>query len=160
RPDRQDRRHRPRRRGSPPLQRHDPRRARRSGRVVGRALDPRPRGVPAGRGSRRPDPRGVTDPPCRAAPSPRPRWAARAAAPAPVAIARGRSTAAGSALRLAGGAAATSAAAVADLGPRETGALLVALEPVTAERGVRKEIRRSLYRLRQRGVPVPEPERA
>lgn len=36
-------------------------------------------------------------------------------------------------------------------------ALLVALEPHAHERATRKEIRRALYRLRQRGVPIAEP---
>src|SRR5439155_1354171 len=44
---RQDGRHRPRGRRPSPLQHHDPRRPRRPGRVVGRALDPRPRRVPS-----------------------------------------------------------------------------------------------------------------
>src|SRR5439155_392030 len=44
-----------------------------------------------------------------------------------------------------------------DLPSPEVAALLVALEPRAGERAVRKEIRRALYRLRQRGVPVPEP---
>jgi hypothetical protein len=35
--------------------------------------------------------------------------------------------------------------------------LLVEAEPAVGDRAVRKEIRRSLYRLRQRGVPVPDP---
>jgi hypothetical protein len=78
----------------------------------------------------------------------------------PDAIAAGRLTAADLAPRLAGDGAAALVGAIADLGTRETAALLVALEPAAADRGVRKEIRRSLYRLRQRGVPVPEPERA
>ena len=49
------------------------------------------------------------------------------------------------------------AAALGELPSPEVAALLVALEPHAGERAVRKEIRRALYRLRQRGVPVPAP---
>src|SRR5437016_2550342 len=47
------------------------------------------------------------------------------------------------------------AAALGDLGTPEVAALLVAVEPDVHDRAVRKEIRRALYRLRQRGVPIP-----
>jgi len=49
------------------------------------------------------------------------------------------------------------AAALGELPSPEVAALLVALEPHAGERAVRKEIRRSLYRVGQRGVPVPAP---
>jgi len=49
------------------------------------------------------------------------------------------------------------AAALGELPSPEVAALLVALEPHAGERAVRKEIRRSLYRVEQRGVPVPAP---
>src|SRR5205823_3590730 len=58
---------------------------------------------------------------------------------------------------LAGADGAALAAALGELPSPEVAALLVALEPRAAERAVRKGIRRALYRLRQRGVPVPEP---
>src|SRR5439155_1731731 len=58
---------------------------------------------------------------------------------------------------LAGADGAALAVALGELPSPEVAALLVALEPRAGERAVRKEIRRALYRLRQRGVPVPEP---
>src|SRR5439155_708171 len=58
---------------------------------------------------------------------------------------------------LAGSDGAALAAALGELPSPEVAALLVALEPHAGERAVRKEIRRSLYRVGQRGVPVPAP---
>jgi hypothetical protein len=53
--------------------------------------------------------------------------------------------------------------ALGELATPEVARLLAALEPEAADRAVRKEIRRALYRLRQRGVappaPAPAPER-
>jgi hypothetical protein len=66
-------------------------------------------------------------------------------------------TAAGIAPHLAGTHAAEIAAALGDLGTPEVAAVLVAVEPDIRDRAVRKEIRRALYRLRQRGVSIPAP---
>jgi hypothetical protein len=52
------------------------------------------------------------------------------------------------------------AAALGDLPSPEVAEILVVLESAAPTRAVRKEIRRALYRLRQRGVPVPEPPSA
>jgi hypothetical protein len=51
---------------------------------------------------------------------------------------------------------ATLAAALAEFPHAAVAAALVAVEPRAADRAVRKEIRRALYRLRQRGVAAPE----
>jgi len=51
------------------------------------------------------------------------------------------------------------AAALGELVSPAVAALLVALE-ASAGRDVRKEIRRALYRMKQRGVPIPEPPAA
>jgi hypothetical protein len=61
------------------------------------------------------------------------------------------------AARLAGPDGRTIVAALADLATPAVARLLVDLEPAVTDRAVRKELRRTLYRLRQRGVPVPEP---
>jgi len=58
---------------------------------------------------------------------------------------------------LAGAEGAALAAALGEFSNAGVAAVLVALEPRATNRAVRKEIRRALYRLRQRGVPVPEP---
>src|SRR5439155_1294186 len=152
RPDRQDRGHGPRRRRPPPLQHHDPRRARRPGRVVGRALDARPRrGAP-----RRVPARGRE----RRLVSARGEQAAATLVRLgldPEAVRAGRIGAEAVAPLLAGADGAALAAALGELASAEVAALLLALEPRAGERAVRKEIRRALYRLRQRGVPVPAP---
>jgi len=75
----------------------------------------------------------------------------------PEAVRAGRVGADAVAPLLAGADGAALAAALGELPSPEVAALLVALEPRAAERAVRKGIRRALYRLRQRGVPVPEP---
>jgi hypothetical protein len=56
---------------------------------------------------------------------------------------------------LAGPEGAALAGALGELASAEVAAALVALEPGVADRAVRKEVRRALYRLKQRGVPVP-----
>jgi len=48
------------------------------------------------------------------------------------------------------------AAALGELASPEVAATLVALEPHARERAARREIRRALYRLRQRGIATPE----
>ena len=48
------------------------------------------------------------------------------------------------------------AAALGELASPAVAATLVALEPHASARDARREIRRALYRLRQRGVPTPE----
>jgi len=58
---------------------------------------------------------------------------------------------------LAGADGAALAAALGELPSPAVAALLVALEPRAGERAVRKEIRRALYRVKQRGVAIPEP---
>jgi len=75
----------------------------------------------------------------------------------PEAVRAGRIGAEAVAPLLAGADGAALAAALGELASAEVVALLLALEPRAAERAVRKEIRRALYRLRQRGVPVPAP---
>jgi len=60
--------------------------------------------------------------------------------------------------RLAGADGVALAAALGDVAAPSVAALLVAIEPSVADRDVRKEIRRALYRLRQRGVPTPASE--
>jgi hypothetical protein len=74
-----------------------------------------------------------------------------------VAVRAGQVTPADLASRLVGADGAALAAALAEVATPEVAALLTALEAKTLDRAVRKEIRRSLYRLRQRGVAVPEP---
>jgi hypothetical protein len=73
------------------------------------------------------------------------------------ALAAGTAAAPDVAARLAGTDGRTIAAALADLVTPAVARLLVELEPAVTDRAVRKEIRRTLYRLRQRGVAVPEP---
>ncbi len=75
----------------------------------------------------------------------------------PEAVRAGRIGAEAVAPLLAGADGAALAAALGELASAEVAALLLALEPRVGERAVRKEIRRALYRLRQRGVPVPAP---
>src|SRR5207249_1859510 len=75
----------------------------------------------------------------------------------PEAVRAGRIGAEAVAPLLAGADGAALAAALGELASAEVAALLLALEPRAGERAVRKEIRRALYRLRQRGVPVPAP---
>ncbi|HYY06310.1 MAG TPA: hypothetical protein VE997_07015 [Candidatus Limnocylindria bacterium] len=75
----------------------------------------------------------------------------------PEAVRGGRVEADAVAPLLAGADGAALVAALGELPSAEVAALLVALEPRAGERAVRKAIRRALYRLRQRGVPVPEP---
>ncbi len=58
---------------------------------------------------------------------------------------------------MAGPEAAALVEALAELATPAAAALLVRLEPHAAGRATRKDIRRALYRLRQRGVPVPDP---
>lgn len=59
--------------------------------------------------------------------------------------------------RLAGTDGRSIVAALADLATPAVARLLVDVEPGVTDRAVRKELRRTLYRLRQRGVAVPEP---
>ena len=61
--------------------------------------------------------------------------------------------------RLAGADGEALAAALGELPSLPVAALLVGLEAGTEDRKVRKDIRRALYRLRQQGVPIPEPAR-
>src|SRR5439155_4934286 len=136
----------------PPLQHHGPRRPRRPRRVVGRPLDPRSRRGPA----RRVPAPGRESPVSQV-------MTARAAAAA-AALARlgvvdqgGGLTAAAIAPHLTGAHGAEVAAALGDLGTPEVAAVLVAVEPDVRDRAVHKEIRRALYRLRQRGVAIPAP---
>src|SRR5205814_978371 len=75
----------------------------------------------------------------------------------PEAVRAGRIGAEAVAPLLAGADGAALAAALGELASAEVAALLLALEPRAGERAVRKELRRALYRLRQRGVPVPAP---
>jgi len=75
----------------------------------------------------------------------------------PEAVRAGRIGAEAVAPLLAGADGAALAAALGELASAEVAALLLALEPRAGERAVRKEIRRALYRLRQRGVSVPAP---
>jgi hypothetical protein len=51
------------------------------------------------------------------------------------------------------------AAALGELPSPPVAVLLVGLEAGTDDKKLRKEIRRALYRLRQQGVPIPEPAR-
>jgi len=60
--------------------------------------------------------------------------------------------------RLAGADGVALAAALGDVATPSVAALLVAVEPAVHDRDVRKEIRRSLYRLRQRGIATPASE--
>jgi hypothetical protein len=73
----------------------------------------------------------------------------------PGALRGGRTPAADLTPRLAGPDAPALVAALGELATPEVATLLVALEAAAPGRAVRKEIRRALYRLRQRGVPVP-----
>ena len=75
----------------------------------------------------------------------------------PEAVGAGNVSEAAIAPLLAGADGAALAAALGEFSSGGVAAVLVALEPRAANRAVRKEIRRALYRLRQRGVPVPEP---
>jgi len=63
------------------------------------------------------------------------------------------------AARLAGADGVAVVAALADLATPAVARLLVEIEAAVTDRAVRKEMRRTLYRLRQRGVAVPEPAR-
>jgi hypothetical protein len=74
----------------------------------------------------------------------------------PDAVAAGRGADDALARLLAGPDAADLVHALGDLPTPAIATLLVRLE-ASASRAVRKEIRRALYRLRQRGVPIPEP---
>jgi hypothetical protein len=85
------------------------------------------------------------------------RRAQAAATLAPVGLDPDTARAPDVAARLAGADGRTIAAALADLATPAVAHLLVELEPTVTDRAVRKEIRRTLYRLRQRGVAVPEP---
>jgi hypothetical protein len=62
--------------------------------------------------------------------------------------------------RLAGTEGVALVAALGDVATPSVAALLVAVEPAVGDRAVRKEIRRTLYRLRQRGIPTPTTEPA
>ena len=73
----------------------------------------------------------------------------------PGALRSGQTPAADLAPRLAGPDAPALVAALGELATPEVATLLVALEAAAPGRAVHKEIRRALYRLRQRGVPVP-----
>jgi hypothetical protein len=75
----------------------------------------------------------------------------------PDALAAGDAAPADVAGRLIGPDGRTIAAALADLATPAVARLLVEVEPAVTDRAVRKELRRTLYRLRQRGVAVPEP---
>src|SRR5256886_2458191 len=153
---RQDGRHRPRGRRPSPLQHHDPRRPRRPGRVVGRALDPRPRrvpsrGLPAG-GSR----------PLTARHAPGTETLARLGLDA-AELTAGRASDDEVLALLAGPDGVALADALGELPHPAVATLLARLEGRVAEKAVRKAIRRTLYRLSQRGVarpaPAAEPER-
>jgi hypothetical protein len=75
----------------------------------------------------------------------------------PEAIRAGRVPATELAAHLAGPEGLALAGALGEFATPEVAALLVELEPGIGARPVRKEVRRALYRLRQRGVPVPQP---
>jgi hypothetical protein len=75
----------------------------------------------------------------------------------PEAVAAGRAPETALRELIAGPEGARLASALGELAEPAVAALLVGLEPYARDRGARKEVRRALYRLRQRGVPVPEP---
>src|SRR5262249_20418318 len=172
RSDRENRRHRPRRRRPPPLQHDDPWRARGSHGVVGPALDWRPRDGATGRA-----PEGGAA--RRANSAARRAIGAAGRATGAAAVSQRRDTALATLRRLDLAVAAVSgdgppddrlglllegtdgvalADALGELGGEATARLVAEKAASCTDRALRKALRRAVFRLGQRGITVPSIE--